>query len=160
MSDQSTIHRTVTLPVPPDAAFQLFTERLGDIKPREHNLLGSPIVETVLEPVVGGGIIDRGADGSECRWGRVLAFNAPDRLAFSWDIGPTWQIETDPERVSRVEIRFLADGSGGTRVELEHSDIDKHGPGWESVHAGVDDAQGWTLYLERFADLAAAEAHR
>jgi uncharacterized protein YndB with AHSA1/START domain len=151
---QSTVRRAVTVPVAPAEAFAVFTERLGDFKPPEHNLLSVPIAETVLEPRVGGAIIDRGTDGSECRWARILSFDRPNRLVFSWDIGPTWQIETDPEHASEVEVRFIAEGPASTRVELEHRHLDRHGPGWESVRDGVDDAQGWPLYLDRFAALA------
>jgi uncharacterized protein YndB with AHSA1/START domain len=153
----TTVRRAVTVPVSPDVAFELFTGRLGDFKPPEHNLLAAPIAETVLEPRVGGAIVDRGTDGSECRWARVLAFDRPDRLVFSWDIGPTWQIETDPDRASEVEVRFVADGTASTRVEIEHRHLDRHGPGWEAVRDGIDADQGWPLYLDRFAELAVTE---
>jgi hypothetical protein len=73
---------------PIERAFSVFTGRFGDFKPPEHNLLGAPIAETVFEPRVGGGIVDRAADGSECRWARILAFDPPDRVVFSWDISP------------------------------------------------------------------------
>ena len=148
------MRRAVTVPVTPDEAFALFTERLGDFKPPEHNLLSVPIAETVLEARVGGAIIDRGVDGSECRWARILIFDRPDRLVFSWDIGPTWQIETDPGRTSEVEVRFVAEDDASTRVEIEHRHLDRHGPGWEAVRDGVDHDQGWPLYLDRFAALA------
>jgi uncharacterized protein YndB with AHSA1/START domain len=150
----ATVLRSVTVPMAPADAFALFTERLGEFKPPEHNLLAAPIAETVLEPRVGGAIIDRGTDGSECRWARVLAFDRPDKLVFSWDIGPTWQIETDPDRVSEVEVRFVAEGEASTRVEIEHRHLDRHGPGWEAVRDGIADEQGWQLYLHRFAALA------
>jgi uncharacterized protein YndB with AHSA1/START domain len=155
MSEPSatTVRRAVTVPLTPAQAFEMFTERLGDFKPPEHNLLTVPIAETVVELRVGGSIIDRGIDGSECRWARILTFDRPNTLVFSWDIGPTWQIETDPDRVSEVEVRFVADGTGSTRVELEHRHLDRHGPGWESVREGIDGQQGWPLYLDRFAAL-------
>ncbi len=161
MSEDSitTVLRSVVVPVVPDEAFALFTGRLGDFKPPEHNMLAVPIAETVLEPRVGGALLDRGADGSECRWARVRVFDRPDRLVFSWDIGPTWQIETDPERVSEVEVRFIADGNAATRVEIEHRHLDRHGAGWEAVRGGIADDQGWQLYLDRFATLA-SEATR
>jgi uncharacterized protein YndB with AHSA1/START domain len=142
----------------PAQAFAAFTERMGEIKPREHNLLDSPIVSTTFEQRVGGHIVDRAEDGSECRWARVLAFEPPDRLVFSWDIGPTWQLETDPENASEVEVRFVAAGPDSTRVELEHRHLDRHGPGWPSARDGVDGAQGWPLYLTRYADLLEAAA--
>lgn len=152
----ATVRRSVVVPVPPTVAFTVFTERLGDFKPPEHNLLAVPIVETVLEPYVGGAIVDRGTDGTECRWARVLVFERPDLLVFSWDIGPTWQIETDLDRSSEVEIRFVADGESATRVELEHRHLDRHGPGWESLRDGISGDAGWPLYLHRYRDLAVA----
>jgi hypothetical protein len=76
---------------------------------------------------------------------------------FSWDIGPTWQLETDPQLTSEVEVRFVAEGPNKTRVELEHRNLDRHGPGWQSVSDGVGGDQGWPLYLARYATLLEAE---
>ena len=55
----------------------------------------------MFEPQVGGHIYDRGEDGTECRWARVLAYEPPDRVVFSWDISPQWQLETDPDEHQR-----------------------------------------------------------
>jgi uncharacterized protein YndB with AHSA1/START domain len=148
--------RTIIVEAPLETAFAVFTERFGDFKPREHNLLGVPIAETVFEPKVGGHIYDRGEDGTECRWARVLAYEPPNRVIFSWDIGPTWQLETDPENASEVEVRFVAESPERTRVELEHRHIDRHGPGWESVADGIAGDAGWPLYLDRYAALVTA----
>jgi len=134
-------------------AFKGFTERFGDFKPREHNLLKAPIAETVFEARVGGNIYDRAIDGSECRWARILVFEPPDRVVFSWDISPRWQIEPNPDLTSEVEVRFFAETPQRTRVELEHRNLDRHGFGWESVRDGVDNEAGWTLYLQRYAAL-------
>jgi uncharacterized protein YndB with AHSA1/START domain len=153
MTDVPVVRHQVVVDGTPERAFAAFTQRMGDIKPKEHNLMASPIAETVFEPRVGGHIYDRAEDGSECRWARVLAFDPPHRVVFSWDIGPTWQLEQDPENASEVEVRFLADGPDRTRVELEHRHLDRHGPGWPALRDGVDDEQGWPLYLARFAGL-------
>jgi uncharacterized protein YndB with AHSA1/START domain len=147
------VRKQIVVEAPVERAFAVFTERFGDFKPPEHNLLGSPIVETVFEARVGGHIYDRAVDGSECRWARVLAYEPPDRVVFSWDIGPQWQIETDPDNTSEVEVRFVAETSQRTRVEVEHRNIDRHGPGWEAVTDGVDGEAGWPLYLARYAAL-------
>jgi uncharacterized protein YndB with AHSA1/START domain len=88
-----------------------------------------------------------------CRWARVLAYDPPDRVVFSWDIGPQWTIESDPESCSEVEVRFVAETPERTRVELEHRNLDRHGPGWQRVRDGVDDDAGWLLYLTRYAGL-------
>ena len=147
------VRKQIVVDVPQDKAFAVFTERFGEIKPAEHNLLSTPIAETVFEPRVGGYIYDRGTDGTECRWARVLAFDPPRRVLFSWDIGPTWQLETDPANASEVEVRFIAESADRTRIELVDRNIDRHGPGWEAVADGVGRDQGWPLYLERYAGL-------
>jgi uncharacterized protein YndB with AHSA1/START domain len=149
----TTVRRQVLVNAPISEAFKVFTERFGDFKPREHNLLRSPIAATVFEPRVGGHIYDRAVDGTECRWARILVFEPPDRVVFSWDISPQWQIETSPDLTSEVEVRFFAETPERTRVELEHRNLDRHGAGWESVRDGVDNEAGWPLYLQRFAAL-------
>ena len=152
-TETTTVTKEVVVDAPIDEAFRVFTERFGDFKPREHNLLAAPITETIFEPHVGGHIIDRAEDGSECRWARILAYEPPTRVVFSWDIGPTWQVEKDPDNTSEVEVRFSADGPDRTRLRLEHRHLDRHGPGWEGVRSGVDSEGGWPLYLERYAAL-------
>jgi uncharacterized protein YndB with AHSA1/START domain len=149
----TSVRSQIVVDAPVERAFSVFTEQFDRIKPREHNMLSVDIAETVFEPRVGGSIYDRGVDGSECRWARVLAYEPPDRVVFSWDIGPTWQIETDPDRTSEVEVRFVAESTERTRVELEHRYIDRHGDGWEGVREGVRADQGWPLYLQRYGDL-------
>ncbi len=149
------VRKEIMVEAPIERAFSVFTDRFGDFKPREHNLLGAPITETTFEPRVGGHIYDRAEDGSECRWARILAYEPPNRVVFSWDIGPTWQIEPDPANTSEVEVHFVAEDSGRTRVELEHRNLDRHGDGWESVYNGVDSDGGWPLYLTRYAALFA-----
>jgi uncharacterized protein YndB with AHSA1/START domain len=147
------VRRQIVVEAPIEQAFTVFTDQFGDFKPPEHNLLGVPIAETVFEARVGGHIYDRGVDGGECRWARVLAYEPPHRVVFSWDIGPQWQLEPDPERTSEVEVRFVAEAPDRTRVELEHRHIDRHGPGWQAVAGGVGDEAGWSLYLNRYAAL-------
>ena len=149
----TSVRSEIVVDAPIERAFAVFTEQFDRIKPREHNMLGIDIAETVFEPRVGGSICDRGVDGSECRWARVLAYEPPDRVVFSWDIGPTWQIETDPGRASEVEVRFVAESPERTRVELEHRHIDRHGDGWEGLREGVRADQGWPLYLQRYGEL-------
>ena len=149
----TSVRSEIVVDAPIERAFAVFTEQFDRIKPREHNMLAVDIAETVFEPRVGGSIYDRGVDGSECRWARVLAYEPPERVVFSWDIGPTWQIETDPGRTSEVEVRFVAESPERTRVELEHRHIDRHGDGWEGVREGVAADQGWPLYLQRYGDL-------
>jgi uncharacterized protein YndB with AHSA1/START domain len=152
-TEQTSIRTDVLVDAAQDRAFKLFTEQFDKIKPREHNMLGVDIAESVFEPHAGGRVYDRGVDGSERQWGRVLLFEPPERIVFTWDISPYWQIETDLSKASEVEIRFIAESADRTRVELEHRHLDRHGDGWEGLRAGVEGDEGWPLYLARYAAL-------
>jgi len=154
------VRLTIEVAAPVEHAFRVFTEQFDRIKPHEHNLLAVEIAETVLEPREGGSIYDRGVDGSICRWARVLAYEPPRRIVFSWDIGPRWQVEKDLEKTSEVEVRFVAVDPGKTRIELEHRNIDRHGDGWEQTRNGIGNEAGWPLYLRRFSDLIDEEMGR
>jgi uncharacterized protein YndB with AHSA1/START domain len=156
-AESTSVHASIVVEAPLERAFRVFVEDFDRIKPREHNMLAVDIAESVFEPRAGGRIFDRGVDGSECQWARVLAFEPPNRVVFSWDISPRWQIESDPEKTSEVEVRFIAETPQRTRVELEHRNLDRHGPGWESARAGVAAPDGWPLYLQRYADLIAED---
>jgi uncharacterized protein YndB with AHSA1/START domain len=149
----TTVRAQVVVDAPLDRAFSVFTEGFGSFKPPEHNLLEVEIAETIFEPRVGGHLYDRGVDGSECRWARVLAYEPPHRVVLSWDISPQWQLETDPEKTSELEVRFFAETPERTRVELEHRNLERHGEGWEAERAGVAGEGGWPLYLQRYAEV-------
>jgi len=132
-AQETSVRTQITIQAPIERAFKVFTADFARFKPLEHNLLGVEIAETVFEPRAGGRLYDRGVDGSECDWARVLAYEPPSRVAFSWDLNPQT--------------------SEFTRVELEHRNIDRHGEGWRSVRDAVGSEGGWPLYLRRFAEL-------
>ena len=146
-----TVRKQIVVDAPIEHAFTVFTNRFGDFKPPEHNMLGVEIAETVFEPRVGGSLYDRGTDGSECRWARVLAYDPPHRVCFSWDINLRWQLEADPEKTSEVEVTFTPDGPDRTRVVLTHRGLDRHGDGWENMRDAV--GSGWSL--DHYAEAAA-----
>ena len=149
---ETSVRTSIVVDAPIGRAFSVFTEGIGSWFPSEYNLLDVDIAERVFEPRVGGQIIDRGTDGSECRWARVLAYDPPNRVVFSWDISPQWQIEADPEKTSEVEVRFVSEGPERTRVELEHRNLDRHGDGWEQTRDSVAGEGGWPGCLRRFAE--------
>ncbi|MGH3989571.1 MAG: SRPBCC family protein [Pseudonocardiaceae bacterium] len=152
-TEPTTVNATIEVNAAQQRAFEVFTRDFGAFKPPDHNLLAVPIAETVVETHVGGHIIDRGTDGSECRWARILAYEPHDRFVFSWDISPYWQVETDPDKASEVEVTFTALAEDRTRVDIEHRHLDRHGAGWTGVRDGVGTGEGWPLYLNRYADL-------
>lgn len=155
-AQDTAVRAEIVVEVPIEHAFSAFTARTVTWKPPEHNLLEVEIAETVFEPREGGFIYDRGVDGSECRWARVLVYEPPHRVVFSWLISPQWQIETDVSQTSEVDVRFIPEATERTRVTIEHRNLERHGDGWEGLRGAVGAPDGWPLYLRRFADELAA----
>jgi uncharacterized protein YndB with AHSA1/START domain len=147
----TTVRAEVVVEAPVERAFSVFTDDIGSWWHPEHHLLEAQVKEMVFEPRAGGHIIDRGVDGSEDRWARVLAYEPPNRVVFSWDISTQWQRETDLDKTSEVEVRFIAEAPGRTRVELEHRNLERHGDGWEGMRDAVGAPDGWPGGLEAFA---------
>lgn len=142
-TEATTVIVSTEVAAPLARAFHVFTAEIGTWWDNDKHILQAPLAQMVFEPFVGGNIIDRGTDGSECRWARVLAYEPPDRVCFSWDINTRWQIETDLASTSEVEITFTEITPERTRVVLTHRHLDRHGEGWESMRDAV--AGGWSL---------------
>jgi uncharacterized protein YndB with AHSA1/START domain len=155
-ASDTSVRTSTVVEAPIEQAFSVFTDGIGTWFPSEYNLLDVEIAERVFEPRVGGRVFDRGTDGSECHWARVLAYEPPDRVVISWDISPQWQIEPDPARTSEIEVRFTSEDPDRTRVELEHRNLDRHGDGWEQLSESVGGEGGWPGCLRRFAERLAA----
>ncbi|HEX4718415.1 MAG TPA: SRPBCC family protein [Thermoleophilaceae bacterium] len=150
------VHKSIVVDAPIERAFHVYTQEMTSWWPPDHHILDAPLSEMTVEPREGGRIYDVGTDGSECQWARVLAYEPPTLFVFSWDINLQWEIETDHERTSEVEVRFTAEGDGRTRVDLEHRNLDRHGGGWEKMREAVGSHGGWGVGLDRFAQAAAA----
>jgi uncharacterized protein YndB with AHSA1/START domain len=152
----TTVRAEVVVEAPIERAFTMFTEGIDKWFPREYNLLEVDIAERVFEPREGGHVYDRGVDGSECHWARVLAYEPPNRVVMSWDIDPLWRLEPDPDKTSEVEVRFISEAPDRTRVDLEHRKIERHGEGWEQLRDQLGDPGGWPGVLDRYTKLVAA----
>jgi uncharacterized protein YndB with AHSA1/START domain len=152
------ITASTTVEVPIDEAFRFFTEEIGAWWDADHHIIEAPLSHMVFEPFVGGNVYDVGTDGSECRWSRVLVYDRPHRVVFSWDINEHWTIETDPTLCSEVEVTFTADGPGTTRVVLEHQHLERHGddllPQLDGMRTGWQ-AGGLDLYAAAVARTSA-----
>lgn len=147
----TSVTASVVVEAPVEKAFEVFTTGIGTWWHADHHIIEGQLAEMVFEPRVGGNIYDVAVDGSECRWSRVLAYEPPTRVVFSWDIDPQWQLEPDPARASEIEVRFVSEGATSTRVELEHRHLDRHGDGWEELAAVMTAPDAWRGTLELFA---------
>lgn len=153
---ESSVTTWIAVDAPIEQAFTVFTEGMQTWWPTEHHILQAELKEMVFETRVGGHIYDIGTDGSECHWSRVLAYEPPTRVVFSWDITAQFTIETDLAKTSEVEVLFIAESPRRTRVELTHRHLDRHGDGWERLRDAVASPDGWGRGAERFADAARA----
>jgi uncharacterized protein YndB with AHSA1/START domain len=159
MSEHATagaVRHAVSVDAPPERAFAVFAERMGDWWPRGHTLTpGVEREDVVVEPRAGGRWYERNAAGAECDWGRVLAWEAPRRMLLAWHLDAEWEFDPEPARASEVEVTFSARG-GGTRVELEHRGFERHGERGGEIAEGVGSDGGWPEVLAAYAELAAA----
>lgn len=141
---------TLRVPAPADRAFAVFTDRLSDWWVKEYTWSGpQALAEIGIEPGVGGMAYEIGPHGFRADWGRVLDWQPPRRLVFSWQIGPDRAPVPDPAKSSEVEVRFAAERDGTTRVEVEHRDFDRHGEAAEGYREAL--TAGWHELLSRYA---------
>jgi len=148
----TSVRVSIEVEAPIERAFAVFTDDIGSWWDPTHHVLQVELAEMVFEPRTGGYLYDRGVDGSECHWARVLAYEPPNRLVISWDITPHWQLETDLGKTSEVEVRFTAQEPDRTRVELEHRNLERHGDGWEQMRNAVGSPGGWPAGMRAFAE--------
>jgi len=145
---------TVTVGLPVEQAFSVFTGEFTTWWPHQYHIGQAEVAEVILEPREGGRWYERGVDGSECDWGRVLVWAPPRRLVFTWQINGAWRFDPDPEHASEIEVVFAEDGPGQTRVEVEHRHFDRLVDG-RNIHDAIRGGGGWALLLEGYAKTAA-----
>jgi uncharacterized protein YndB with AHSA1/START domain len=145
----NSIQRTVTVQVPIERAFTVFTERFNTWWPAGYHIGAVDMSEAVLEPKEGGRWYERGVDGSECDWGVVLAWEPPTRLVVTWQINGQWQYDPDPAHASEIEVRFAADGPQQTVVDLEHRYLERLADYRELLGAIGGDG-GWSRILGQY----------
>jgi uncharacterized protein YndB with AHSA1/START domain len=149
---ESAVRKSVTVSAPIDKAFRVFTDGLDTWWPRTHHIGTADMARAVLEGKEGGRWYEIGTDGSECEWGRVLAWDPPARLVLAWQLNQEWQF--DPRLVTEVEVRFTAEAPGRTRVDLTHRLLDRYGDAQDEMRAQFESEGGWTGLLDRFARAA------
>ena len=148
---EAPIRHSVVVEATPDYAFAIFTDEMTTWWPPAYTWSRDVLEVIAIEPREGGRCFERGPHDFECDWGRVLECEPPDRIVFTWQIGPTRIPEPDPDKAGKVEVHFEAEGAGKTRVMLEHRGFERHGEGAEEYRLAMNSEQGWPLILDRFA---------
>jgi uncharacterized protein YndB with AHSA1/START domain len=147
------VRREIMVEAPQEKAFRVFTEFTA-WWPHQYHIGQEDVAEIVLEPHEGGRWYERGVDGSECDWGRVLVWGPPHRVVFTWQITGAWQFDPDPAHASEIEVRFVEEGPQESRVEVEHRHFERL-DGGQAVHDAIRGGGGWALLLESYAKTAA-----
>jgi uncharacterized protein YndB with AHSA1/START domain len=132
----------------PERAFEIFAHDIGRWWPIAYSWGEDQFETATIEQHAGGRWFETDLDGGEADWGEVRAFEPGRCLVLSFNVSPERKPEP-PERQSEVTIRFLP-ASGGTRVELEHRDLARHGEGAARLREGMASPQGWPLILASF----------
>jgi uncharacterized protein YndB with AHSA1/START domain len=149
------VRQSIVVQAPQERAFAVFTEGMGSWWPLDSHVIGEkPVADAVVEPRAGGRWFERAESGSECDWGRVLAWEPPHRVVLSWEISPDWR--HDPGIHTEVEVRFHPEDERRTRVEVEHRGLEAYAERAEEMRGIFDSEGGWRGLLARFAAAAPA----
>jgi uncharacterized protein YndB with AHSA1/START domain len=148
------VTHSVLVPLAPDRAFELFTDRFADWWPKDsHHIADADAAEVFLDARPGGRWYERAEDGAECDWGRVLEIDRPHRILLAWQLTPEWKFDPDPKKATQVEVTFDAEESG-TRVTLTHSGFEVHGEAGAAMRESVGGEGGWAQLMELYKDAA------
>jgi uncharacterized protein YndB with AHSA1/START domain len=154
-TDPNSVRKVIKVKAPLDIAWRVFSEQMGTWWPLAVYKIGQAnAVDAIIEPRVGGRWYERGEDGSTCDWGSVLVWEPSTRLVLSWDIDANFQY--DPKLKTEIEVRFIAEKDGSTRVELEHRRLDRFGDRREEMRNVFDKTGDWGQLLASFAQKAEA----
>jgi uncharacterized protein YndB with AHSA1/START domain len=145
------VTKSITVRAGRERAFTVFTAKFFTWWPASHHIGEAEMADAIIEPHEGGRWYERGADGVECDWGRVLAYEPSDRILLSWHLQGDWSYDPDPAKASEVEVRFVEEAPDRTRVELTHRHIERHDD-QDKVYAGIDSPSGWGGILAAYAE--------
>jgi uncharacterized protein YndB with AHSA1/START domain len=143
------VRKSLVVNAPQARAFDVFTARFGTWWPKTHHIAAAEMKNAIMEPRAGGRWYEKGVDGSECDWGKVLVWEPPSRVVLSWHLNSQFKVDKAVE--SEVEVRFIPEGANSTRVELEHRITATDA---EGIRAAVDAPNGWSGLLALYAEAA------
>jgi uncharacterized protein YciI len=132
----SALSRQVVVPVPPEAAFSVFTGQIGQWWPVEKfSVHGTGATAGFRD----GHLVETAPDGQEAIWGEVLDWQPPRSFRMTWHPG------RPAATGSTVEVSFAPIGDDATLVTVTHD-------GWESLDDRSEYRQGWPAVLGSLAD--------
>ena len=145
--DDTTIRKTLVIDAPAERAFRVFSQNIGSWWPTEHHIGKSPMRDCVIEPRIGGRWYEIGEDGSQCDWGKVLAWEPPRRLVLAWQLDQNFAY--DASLVTEVEVSFTVLEPKRTRVDFQHRNLDRFGAAAARLRTMM--GEGWGGILDAFA---------
>jgi uncharacterized protein YndB with AHSA1/START domain len=147
--DPAPIRKTLRVRAPQEKAFRVFTASMGKWWLKSHSLLQAPQQDVLIEPREGGRWFERGEDRSEQDWGRVLAWEPPQRVVLAWQLNADWAYDAGFETI--VEVTFTAEGDE-TIVAFEHRDLERYGERAKELRGGYESGMegGWAALLAGF----------
>lgn len=144
----------VTVPLSRNEAFELFTARFGHWWPRDYSYSGEVLTSIELGNAQGAWCYELGPHGFRCDFGRIIKWEPPSKVAFTWQIGPKSTPQPNPSKASLVTVTFAERGVGQTSVTVEHSDFAKHGEGAAQYRAEMASEFGWPFVLQQYVAAA------
>ncbi len=148
------VRKTLSVKAPANHCFDVFTGSMGRWWPPSHSTSKSPLKDVVVEPRAGGRWFEKGEDGTETDWGKVLAWDPPARLLLAWQLGADWAY--DPDFETEVEVSFTPADDGTTTVVLEHRHLERFGAAAQGVRDAIDSPGGWGSIMAEFQRVAEA----
>ncbi len=152
------VRKSVRVSVPIERAFSVFLEQMETWWPATHHIAPQPFQTIIIEPRVGGRWYERDAEGNDCNWGFVRAWDPPRFVTLSWHLQQDWSYDADGEHASDVDLRFTAEGPDSTLVELTHYNLERHGEGYAALREQLDGSGAWGYVLDEYAKGASRKA--
>ncbi|MGZ3425551.1 MAG: SRPBCC family protein [Polyangia bacterium] len=146
MPSVPSIRKQLTVRAPQERAFRVFAENMGSWWLKEHHIGATPFRAIVVEPKANGRWYELGEDGVEHDWGTVLVWNPPSRLVLGWQLNMEFKL--DRTLTTEVEVTFTPLGPTETRVDFEHRNLERLGPGARKAFEEMDG--GWGALLDSF----------
>lgn len=144
------VRKSIVVQASPQRAFEVFTTGIDRWWPKSHGIGEAPVKQSIIEPFVGGRWYTKCEDGTDVIVGHVRIWQPAERFVVSWEISANWKPDARVAFASEVDVRFVAEAAGRTRVDLEHRNFERMGEtAGETMRKGVDG--GWPTLLDLFA---------